>query len=109
MTRIIENIEMRYETHEVPFGRSYEWQPEQVIVECDCGEELTLTATSTTTAVGAALTMVPSSATSNSGKVSSRIRSPTPGTTTPESRRKNTNETKLLILRTRLGAITTLR
>src|SRR5215208_751350 len=46
MTRIIENIKAHYETHEVPFGRGYEWHPEHIIVECDCGERFTLTATS---------------------------------------------------------------
>jgi hypothetical protein len=49
MTRIIKDLEAHYETHEVPFGRSYEWHAEQIIVECDCGERLILTATSTTT------------------------------------------------------------
>jgi hypothetical protein len=49
MTRIIEDIEACYETHEVPFGRIYEWHPEHNIVECDCGERFTLSATSTTT------------------------------------------------------------
>jgi hypothetical protein len=49
MTRIIEDIEAHYETHEVPFGRTYEWHAEQIIIECDCGERYTLTATSTTT------------------------------------------------------------
>jgi hypothetical protein len=52
MTRIIEDIEAHYETHEVPFGRVYEWHPEHIIVECDCGERLTFTATSTTTTCG---------------------------------------------------------
>jgi hypothetical protein len=49
MTRIIKDLEAHYETHEVPFGRTYEWHPEQIIVECDCSERLTLIATSTTT------------------------------------------------------------
>ena len=49
MTRIIEDIAAHYETHEVPFGRIYEWHPEHIIVECDCGERFTSTATSTTT------------------------------------------------------------
>jgi hypothetical protein len=48
MTRIIENIKAHYETHEVPFGRGYEWHPGHIIVECDCGERVSLTATSTT-------------------------------------------------------------
>jgi hypothetical protein len=49
MTQIIEDIEAHYETHEVPFGRSYEWHSEHIVVECDCGERFTLTALSTTT------------------------------------------------------------
>jgi hypothetical protein len=48
MTRIIEDIEAHYETHEIPFGRIYEWHPEHIIVECECGERFTFTATSTT-------------------------------------------------------------
>jgi hypothetical protein len=49
MTRIIEDIAAHYETYEVPFGRIYEWHPEQhTIVECDCGERFTLIATSPT-------------------------------------------------------------
>jgi hypothetical protein len=49
MTRIIEDIEAHYETHEVPFGRSYEWHSEHIVVDCDCGERFTLTAVSTST------------------------------------------------------------
>ena len=48
MTTIIKDVEAHYETHEFPFGRSYEWHPEHIIVECECGEKLTLTAGSTT-------------------------------------------------------------
>ncbi len=46
MTQIIENVEAHYETHEVPFGRIYEWHPAYTIVECDCGEQSTLTSRS---------------------------------------------------------------
>ncbi len=51
MTRIIEDLreEAHYETHEVPFGRSYEWHPEQIIVECECGERFALVAAASTT------------------------------------------------------------
>jgi hypothetical protein len=52
MPRIIKHLEAHYETHEVPFARSYEWHPEHIIVECDCGHTLTLTGTSATTACG---------------------------------------------------------
>jgi hypothetical protein len=46
VTRIIEDIAAHYETHEVPFGKSYEWHPEHIIVECDCGQKLLITGTS---------------------------------------------------------------
>ena len=47
MTKISVRIEGRYEVKEDPFSRSYEWQPGCVVLECNCGEELTLTGTST--------------------------------------------------------------
>ena len=47
--RIIERGKEYYETHEVPFGRDYEWHPAYIILECDCGEKATLTSTSTIT------------------------------------------------------------
>ena len=46
MARIIKGIAAHYETHEVTFGRSYEWHPEYIIVECGCGQKLLLTGTS---------------------------------------------------------------
>lgn len=40
MTQIIEIIKKaRYDTLEVPFGRSYRWHQAQVVLECDCGEK----------------------------------------------------------------------
>jgi hypothetical protein len=36
--QIIELLEEHYEVQEVPFGRSYKWCPEYLVVECDCGE-----------------------------------------------------------------------
>ena len=47
--KIIERVEACYEAREVPFGKVYEWHPAYVVLECDCGEQLILTATSTTT------------------------------------------------------------
>ena len=47
--RITESGEGHYEAREVPFGKVYEWHPEQVTLECECGEKLILTATSTMT------------------------------------------------------------
>ena len=50
--KIIERVEARYEAREVPFGKVYEWHPASVTLECDCGEKVTLSATSTTTTCG---------------------------------------------------------
>jgi hypothetical protein len=47
--RIIERVQAHYEVHEVPFGITYEWHPAYVALECDCGQKVTLSATSTTT------------------------------------------------------------
>jgi hypothetical protein len=49
MAQIIERVEAHYESREVPFGKVYEWHPGYVVLECDCGEKITLTATSTMT------------------------------------------------------------
>jgi hypothetical protein len=40
---VIERIEGRYEAQDVPFGKVYAWRSGRVVVECDCGERLTLT------------------------------------------------------------------
>ena len=47
MTQITVLVEGHYETHESPFGRSYEWYPAYATLECDCGQKLTLTGTGT--------------------------------------------------------------
>ena len=44
----IERLEEHYEVQEVPFGRSYQWCPECIVVECDCGERLTFKVTALT-------------------------------------------------------------
>jgi hypothetical protein len=33
----------------MPFGKTYGWHPAYIALECDCGEKVTLSATSTTT------------------------------------------------------------
>ena len=45
--KIIERVEAHYETHEVPFGRIYHWHQGHVTLECECGEILTFSGTST--------------------------------------------------------------
>jgi hypothetical protein len=47
-TRVVEHLEGHYEAQEVPFGVVYRWCPECVVIECDCGERLTLTSSMTT-------------------------------------------------------------
>ena len=49
MVQIVERGEAHYESREIPFGKIYEWHPAYVALECDCGERMTLYATSTTT------------------------------------------------------------
>jgi len=44
---VIERTDGRYEAYEVGFGKVYRWCPECVVVECDCGERPTLTASMT--------------------------------------------------------------
>src|SRR5215217_4967667 len=50
MTKIIVRVEGHYEVHETPFSRAYDWYPACVILECECGEKLTLTGSSTVAA-----------------------------------------------------------
>ena len=49
MTEIIVRIEGHYEVTEAPFSRSYEWHPAYVTLKCDCGEELSLSSTTSST------------------------------------------------------------
>ena len=44
MTAVIEHVEGHYETHVMPYGQAYIWCPECVVVGCDCGEMVILTA-----------------------------------------------------------------
>ena len=46
--KIIERVEAHYELREFPFGKVYEWHPAHLVLECDCGEKLILTPTSST-------------------------------------------------------------
>jgi hypothetical protein len=49
MVQILERVQARYESREMPFGKVYEWHPAAVALECECGEKVTLSATSSTT------------------------------------------------------------
>ena len=44
MTTVIERIEGHYETQNSSYGQAYVWYPECVVVECNCGKTLTLSA-----------------------------------------------------------------
>ena len=47
MAKVIERVQARYEVEEVEFGKVYKWLPERIVVECQCGERLSLTAFTT--------------------------------------------------------------
>ena len=49
MAQIIERVQGRYESSKIPFGKVYEWHNAYIALECDCGEKVTLSATSTIT------------------------------------------------------------
>jgi hypothetical protein len=49
---VIERIEGRYEAQDVPFGTVYAWHSRRVVIECDCGERLTLTGSATVCGCG---------------------------------------------------------
>ena len=41
-------VEGHYKAYESPFSGTYEWQPAYATLECDCGEEITLSSNSPT-------------------------------------------------------------
>ena len=44
MTKVIERVRAHYEVEDVEMGKVYRWCPARVVLECTCGEELTLSA-----------------------------------------------------------------
>jgi hypothetical protein len=36
--RVIEHQRGHYEVREVPYGKVYDWRPERLVFECDCGQ-----------------------------------------------------------------------
>lgn len=48
MAKVVEYVEGRYEVEDAEFGTVYRWCPENVVVECDCSETLTLAPETTT-------------------------------------------------------------
>jgi hypothetical protein len=53
MTIVIECIEGHYEVEETSYGQAYIWYPEHIVVECDCGQRLVLSASETVCSCGA--------------------------------------------------------
>ena len=47
MVHVVERVQAHYESSEVPFGKVYECHPAYVVIECECGEKVTLRATTT--------------------------------------------------------------
>ena len=43
MAKVLEHVEAHYEVQDVEMGKVYTWHPESVVIECRCGEKLTLT------------------------------------------------------------------
>src|SRR4028119_646285 len=105
MTKIIESTKAQYDTVEVPFGRSYRWHQAHVVLECDCGEKLTSSATSAINASSCRCG-------ADYGALIHSIRGPrmsNPGTTISKVKRTNTSKTRLHTLVARAGATTILR
>jgi hypothetical protein len=47
LAKVIECAQARYEVQDVEFGKVYKWRPEHIVVECQCGQRLSLTASRT--------------------------------------------------------------
>ena len=47
MAKVTERVDGCYEVQDVEFGRVYKWRPECMVVECRCGQNLSLTASTT--------------------------------------------------------------
>jgi hypothetical protein len=48
VAKVIECVKAHYEVEDVQMGKVYRWCPQSVVLECTCGEQLTLTAFKTT-------------------------------------------------------------
>ena len=48
--KVIERLDAHYEVQDVQMGKVYKWRPEHILVECRCGQRLSLTASKTSCA-----------------------------------------------------------
>jgi len=53
MATVIEYIEGHYNAQATSYGEAYVWCPEHIVMECYCGQRLTLTASDTVCSCGA--------------------------------------------------------
>ena len=42
VSQVIEHVQAHYEVQRVEMGTLYRWCPESVVIECDCGQSLTV-------------------------------------------------------------------
>jgi hypothetical protein len=47
VAKVIERLDACYEVQDVEFGKVYKWRPERIVLECQCGQRLSLTASTT--------------------------------------------------------------
>lgn len=47
VAKVIECAQAHYEVQDVEFGKVYKWRSERVVVECQCGQRLSLSASTT--------------------------------------------------------------
>jgi hypothetical protein len=47
VAKVIERLDAHYEVQDVEFGKVYKWRPERIVLECRCGQRLSLTASTT--------------------------------------------------------------
>jgi hypothetical protein len=50
VAKVIERVHAHYEVQEVEFGKVYKWRPERIVVQCSCGQRLSLSASTTSCA-----------------------------------------------------------
>jgi hypothetical protein len=47
VAKLIERVDARYEAQDGEFGKVYKWRSERIVVGCQCGKRLSLTASRT--------------------------------------------------------------
>ena len=112
MVQILERVQAHYESREMPFATVYEWHPASLVLECECGEKVTLSATSsttTTTCSGCGADLGTFVYDIREREAVCRTISPTPGSMMPGSAHNNTSMMRPLILKARAGVTTILR